>query len=185
MRAKLFSALAAALGMLIGAGGCDDGSGSDGTGGSSSGTGGTGGTGGSSSGTGGAGNYTAEYGMPYAQYVVSGHVEDANGDPINGIELALGANTYEPAHSGPDGTWSIDTSGSFCHPDCTVEATDVDGADNGGLYEPKTVDITLTQTDPGSGTWDEGTWEVHDVAIQLDLASGGSGGGGSGGAGGT
>jgi len=123
----------------------------------------------------------AEYGMPYATYKVSGHVEDQNGDPIRGIEVVLGDRAYSDAN----GAWSIESSGPSCHSSCTVQATDVDGADNGGLYESKTVDITLLQTDPGSESPEDGTWEAHDVVIQLDLASSGTGGAGEGGAGGS
>ena len=73
--------------------------------------------------------------------------------------------------------------------DSVLEAgteTDVDGAANGGTFAPATVPVTLSQTTQGSGSWDEGTWEAHDVLVELELAGGGgSSAGGAGGAGGN
>jgi len=171
------SIAAAAVGALIGAGCTEK---------VTSGEGGNGGNGGD--GGGGYGNNGAEYGMPHAHYVVSGSVADEHGDPIEGIELTLDPTSVnystQTTTSEVDGSWTITTQGHFCHPDCTIEAEDVDGVAHGGLFETAFVPITLEQTDPGSGVWDEGTWEAHDVDIALELESGGAG-SGQGGQGGS
>ena len=42
-----------------------------------------------------------------------------------------------------------------------------DGEENGGEFMTQTVDIPVTQTDPGDGVWDNGDYAATDVKIVL------------------
>jgi hypothetical protein len=46
--------------------------------------------------------------------------------------------------------------------------SDVDGPANGGEYRPQSVQLELTQTRPGSGSWDEGDFEQKNIIIRLE-----------------
>jgi putative lipoprotein (rSAM/lipoprotein system) len=180
MTGRIYRLMATVLGAVVGTG-CTTESGGGGAGGTA-GTGGTGPVGGA----GGTG-MVSEYGMPFAHFVVDGTVKAAGTQtPIAGIEVAF-EGVYTTTQTAADGTWSIDADGEgLCMPNCEVTATDTDGAGNGGTFETTTVQVTLTNTVPGSGTWDEGTWAAQDVAIDMAAAAGGGGGAaGAGGGGGT
>lgn len=107
-----------------------------------------------------------EYGAPQADYQLDGTVTDGGtGDPIQGIQVDFqGA----AATSGPDGSWSLDTTAWPCDPGCEVTATDVDGEDH-GAYTTATVPFTPTQVEPGDGSWDEGTYSAT-VDVELTPA---------------
>ena len=115
-----------------------------------------------------------EYGVPSGTVRVDGRVVDYQGTPIPGVEVSMagaGADTTDAA-----GNWSIDQQSTFipcAHnntTDCLVAAKDIDGAANGGPFPSVEVVLDLTQTEPGSGNWDLGTWEQHAVEIVMDDA---------------
>jgi len=112
-----------------------------------------------------------EYGVPSGHLVIDGTVRNTLGQPVPGIEVAFngaGADTTDAA-----GAWSIDREYAFIpcamisEADCTVAAEDIDGPANGGPYLPNQTLLDLIQTDPGSGSWDLGTWEQHGISITL------------------
>lgn len=120
-----------------------------------------------------------EYGMPYAKYVLDGTVVNADTEePVEGIKVrfpsdAADGDSSSIAFSDENGDWAItrqifpcgtSENGSI---ECDVSAQDVDGAENGGTYVEQEVDLNLTQTKQGSGTWDKGTFEQHDITIEL------------------
>lgn len=117
----------------------------------------------------------AEYGMPNGKVRLDGRVLDQAGTPIPGIGVAFGgarADTTDAA-----GNWAI-ADESILIPcvfagaaACTVAASDLDGAANGGPFPTVEVTLNLTQTEPGSGNWDQGTWEQHGVDITMDDAA--------------
>jgi len=118
-----------------------------------------------------------EYGMPYAKYVLDGTVVNAETEePVEGIRVKFpsDASDYDSSSmtfSDENGDWSITKQIYPCGADgsseCDVSAQDVDGDENGGTFEEKQIDLSLTQTKPASGTWDKGTFEQHDVRIEL------------------
>jgi putative lipoprotein (rSAM/lipoprotein system) len=109
-----------------------------------------------------------EYGQPYATYHLDGHVVTAKEkQPITGIKIR-----FEPLGdtlTDMNGAWRlIGDYGHWCFDACSLKVFDVDGDQNGGTFEDKTVPLTLTKTARGSGRWDEGTYEQHDIQIELD-----------------
>jgi putative lipoprotein (rSAM/lipoprotein system) len=113
-----------------------------------------------------------EYGMPHAEYKLDGTVVSAmDQSAIEGILVTLISQGSTPnggdlsAVTDTQGKWTIDGMALPCH-DCEAEADDVDGAQNGS-YQSATVALNLSQTAAGSG-WDNGTFEQHDVTIQLN-----------------
>jgi putative lipoprotein (rSAM/lipoprotein system) len=108
----------------------------------------------------------AMYGMPYAEYKLSGTVLDSStNNPIPGISLAFGGATTTSA---ADGTWSMDVSGAtYCDSNCTMQASDVDGTTN-STYTDATVALSPTQVSAGSGTWDHGVFEQKSIQVSLN-----------------
>ena len=112
--------------------------------------------------------YTAcAYGMPQGHYIVDGTVVDAvPGDPVDGVQVSL----PDPATiTDADGHWAFDYEGDS--QPVEVSGTDIDG-DTNGAYDPATVPLSLEQTAEGKDSFDNGTWEQHDVQIALEPASG-------------
>lgn len=187
MDAKWYKIASAVLGTLIGSA-CGE-TVDSGTGGAGAAAG-TGGDGlGTSTSTGVGGGMTAEYGMPMAHFVVSGTVvAEDGGDPIEGIEVGLDE-AYDTTTSDQNGEFSLSVdSYAFCSTDpCStgLTATDVDGPAQGGDFATTVVSVALDQTDPGGGTWDDGTWEAHDVEVAMPAAGAGGSGTGGGGDGGS
>ena len=106
-----------------------------------------------------------EYGMPYANFRLDGTIVQANTqDPIPGIELTFQNKTV---HSNDSGKWSFTMQGPPFPKTYFIIATDVDGADNGGTFDPDTVGINPTRTIPGSG-WYAGVYEQHGIEIELN-----------------
>lgn len=111
-----------------------------------------------------------EYGAPYATVIVDGVVVDNLGAPIRNIRVEM--NGFGATTSDTLGNWSIDTEGfASCVADtqiaCGLEATEVDGLENGGPYQPTMVVLELEQTSPGSG-FNLGTFEQHEITIVME-----------------
>jgi putative lipoprotein (rSAM/lipoprotein system) len=108
----------------------------------------------------------AEYGAPHADYRISGRVVAAGTDqPIPGIEVAFMQGRADTTDA--EGRWAIDTEWGPCADACAVQATDIDGPDN-GAFAPAEVPLDLEQTEAGDGRWYLGRFEQHDLAIELD-----------------
>lgn len=115
-----------------------------------------------------------EYGVPTGRVRVDGRVLDGIGAPIPGIEVALATGPADTTDA--DGNWAIDAQGVYipCADGgaaCIVEATDIDGAANGGPFPAVEATLDLEQTAPGAGYLDVGTWEQHGVDIAMDDAA--------------
>jgi putative lipoprotein (rSAM/lipoprotein system) len=105
------------------------------------------------------------YGMPYAEYTLSGTVVDSTtNDTISGISLSFDGKT---ATSGTDGVWSLNVSGFYCDQNCTLTIQDTDGTTNGS-YTDTTLALAPTRTAPGSGTMNNGAFEQKDIQVSLD-----------------
>ena len=116
-----------------------------------------------------------EYGVPTARIRLDGRVLDSGGTPIAGIEVALAEAQADTTDA--NGHWSIAQDGAYIPciisstTACTVAASDIDGAANGGPYPTVDVTLDLAQTAPGSGYLDLGTWEQHGVDITMTDAA--------------
>ncbi len=112
-----------------------------------------------------------EYGVPTGTINITGRVVDDQGAPISGVQVSFqgaGADTTDA-----QGGWAIHRENDNIPCDvsndtnCTIEAEDIDGPANGGTYAPSEVVLDLEQTDPGSGSYDLGTWEQHDIDVVM------------------
>jgi hypothetical protein len=103
-----------------------------------------------------------EYGpLPSRLYVLDGQVVAAvSGSPIAGIAVDLQG--YRVLTQG-DGTWQMEAdivpSGDADH----LEVRDVDGVQNGGLFQAEIVPLDPTSTGGRR-------WEQHDIRVDLDPA---------------
>jgi len=112
-----------------------------------------------------------EYGVPTGTIHVAGRVVDDQGAPIPGAQVTFDYAEFDTTDA--EGTWALNqenayfpcANGGQAH--CTVEAEDIDGPANGGPYPPSEVVLNLVQTEPGSGSWDQGTWEQENIEIVL------------------
>lgn len=91
------------------------------------------------------------YGSPSADYEIKGKVLDADGDPIKGIKVEV--QTYvagpEPIpiirkFSLDDGTYDASVH-TFPVSKLRLVAQDVDGVENGGEFEEKTVELDFSK----------------------------------------
>lgn len=106
-----------------------------------------------------------EYGMPYADFLIDGTVVSAEAkEPIQGIELKFKDKT---TFSDANAKWSFAVRGTPFPSTYFIIATDVDGDDNGGAFDPDTVWISPTKTKPGLD-WYAGVFEQHNIVIELD-----------------
>lgn len=114
-----------------------------------------------------------EYGCPNADYKVLGTVKDSAGKPIKDIQVVT-EETFRDKSVLRDTTYS-DANGNFSlqKSDFPLERTlnvifnDVDGVENGGEFESKTVsEVEYKQDKKGEG-WYHGSFTAE-VDAQLD-----------------
>ena len=122
-------------------------------------------------------DYPCEYGQPYAEFKLIGDVKDAKGKGIEGIRVVVNPVSDEQE------TWENDTlySDSKGHfekerlrhdwPDemkkATVKFEDVDGSEHGS-FKTKVLgssELTVDQTETGSGAWYGGKYTVTVKAV--------------------
>ncbi len=117
---------------------------------------------------GGGGGAMCEYGTPTVHFAVKGRVTDADGNPIKGIVISstgvgdVGVDKTLEAVSAEDGSFATERIKAFSVYG-KLTFTDTDGAENGGEFETKTVELhTLpkTQITEGDGSWYSGDYEV-------------------------
>lgn len=112
-----------------------------------------------------------EYGVPTGKVRLDGRVLNQVGVPIPGIEVAFADGGTDTTDS--LGKWAIAAENIYIPcanhgtTACTVAASDIDGAANGGPFATVEMPLSLTQTEPGSSYYDQGTWEQHGVDIEM------------------
>jgi len=119
------------------------------------------------------GEVTCEYGCPYTEFVLKGVVTDADSNPIKGIKVTLVRSDDEYQYN-RIGDQYTDENGSISLEDAcsTVGAfysdkgyrlcfEDVDGEQNGGEFESKSIDATIVKTKDASGAWFEGAYKCE------------------------
>jgi len=119
------------------------------------------------------GSTASEYGVPNARYKLDGTVASrATATPLQSIQVILGdsrgfVSNPEPAGAADSqGRWSIDATRLPCDSSCQLVAHDPGDAP-GGPFADAVVTIDPARTASGSGC-NEGTFEQHGIAIQLD-----------------
>lgn len=99
------------------------------------------------------------YGTPYVEFSVKGRVVDSENNPIEGIEVSA-EEGMQKVLTAKDGSFHyVGEMIGFELQELELTFTDIDGEDNGGEFETKTVTVPVTQTDPGEGSWDNGDYE--------------------------
>ena len=107
------------------------------------------------------------YGTPIVEFSVKGKVVDADSNPIPNIEV-LHDEWHDTVRTSEDGTFEFNAELIGVELEAaTLKFVDTDGEENGGEFMTQTVDIPVTQTDPGDGVWDNGDYAATDVKIVL------------------
>lgn len=108
------------------------------------------------------------YGTPSADYEVKGKVLDADGDPIKGIKVSL---MEDPVYNSVS-THSIEN-GEFkvClrtipFDKVQLTAQDIDGAENGGEFEEKTLELDFSKV---AYTGESDGWYHGKKSLEQDI----------------
>ncbi len=127
-----------------------------------------------------------DYGMPYAKFSIKGHIRTGDAqEPIKNIQVTLRDTAsdivHDTTHSDSTGAFAFDTvQGSPWNNTWILNAVDIDGNDNGGLYDSTDTLVTIP-TDSlkgGDGEWYRGAagtdialfMEKHGTAITQPVA---------------
>ncbi|MFI3280393.1 MAG: radical SAM-associated putative lipoprotein [Rikenellaceae bacterium] len=89
------------------------------------------------------------YGTPLVDYRFIGELTDADGNPIKGIEVKINS-TEEVVTTDNTGTFSNEFT-SYADGFHSVTFTDVDGAENGGEFATKQVEVEWTDAEEVDG----------------------------------
>lgn len=107
------------------------------------------------------------YGTPWADYEVKGKVLDADGEPIKGVKVSLIENQYysQSTQSLENGVFKVSLQTiPFEHLQLTAE--DVDGAENGGEFEDKTIELDFSKI---KYTGDSDGWYHGKKSLEQDV----------------
>jgi len=121
------------------------------------------------------------YGSPTAEWKVKGKVVDEAGNPVPGLQVALGNRVdnepgviydknYWPLdtlQTGPDGVYEVH-SGGFPLSKLQVDVKDIDGEANGGEFQDASLVVTDFQFKDGDGSWYEGVADINvpDITVK-------------------
>ena len=124
------------------------------------------------------GTPVAEYGVPYATYMVEGTVTDEANNPIQGIKTSIkgifpnGDKVYVDAVdsvlSNASGKYQLRYRG-MDRPDYKLTVEDTDGEANGGEFLSDTLDIEYgkaVKVKNGDGAWNGGEYQIQQ-AVKL------------------
>ncbi len=115
------------------------------------------------------------YGTPSADFEVGGTVEDEAGNPVEGIRAIVKYKRNMPESEWNGDTLYTDDKGRYYRDlgslfpgscdDLKVVFEDIDGEENGGEFESKTVVGQKKQVKKGDGSWYSGAFEVTADAV--------------------
>lgn len=106
----------------------------------------------------------AKYGSPEADFDISGHVTDKEGNPIEGIEVK---HIYRSDTTDADGYYHIPKHRDFPDAEVPIDFRDADG-DEHGAYRDTTVIVKVKHSEyRGSNDWYEGTL-TKEVNVTLE-----------------
>ena len=112
------------------------------------------------------------YGVPYAEFQISGRVENSQKQAIKGIEVSIKQtnNPYKQATLAKDTT---DADGSFEFSftefpvnELLITTHDLDSTENGS-YQSNSIQITPEYKDDPNNDWHSST-EINDIVITLE-----------------
>lgn len=116
------------------------------------------------------------YGSPSTTYEVKGKVLDNEGNPINGIKIALqddatDPNPYEIAESQSleNGDYTIRNT-TFPTNKLYLSVEDIDGEANGGEFEEQTIELDFSKVEAtgDKGAWYEGTKSLEKQIVMQE-----------------
>lgn len=119
------------------------------------------------------GDVVCMYGVPTAEYCVKGRVVDELQKPLKDISVTHSG--VEEAVTSEDGSFSVNISsfsfGKEKSDTLVLNFHDVDGPDNGGSFEDKSVTVNFMKTKEGDGAWRNGTYEASPIKVEMKKKS--------------
>ena len=110
----------------------------------------------------------AEYGCPTMTFRVSGKIVNSTTDqPVKGIAVTCDDDRDDPEVITSESGEFVYESLAFPDKSIVLKFTDSDGSENGSYLE-KEIEVKLTQSKPGTGTWDGGTYVADELNVKLD-----------------
>jgi putative lipoprotein (rSAM/lipoprotein system) len=112
------------------------------------------------------------YGVPYAEFQISGRVENSQKQAIKGIEVSI-KQTNNPYKQTPLAKDTTDADGSFEFSftefpvnELLITTLDIDSTENGS-YQSNSIQITPEYKDDPNNGWHSST-EINDIVITLE-----------------
>ena len=119
-----------------------------------------------------------EYGTPNVSFRATARVVDEEGDPIEGIRVAILHESWDGEYHKEDFEWrtgytdyegNIDATASPHTVPKQLIVEDVDGEANGDEFESQIVDVVgFQQTEKGDGNWYGGAYKFNMGEITLE-----------------
>lgn len=108
-----------------------------------------------------------EYGVPHADYIVSGKVTDESGRPVRGIAVTAPEEwPKDTVYTSSDGSYEL--RGEFLpRAEIEVKYFDVDKGENGGWYITTQKSVSLKQQEEGDGRWYDGVFAAFGVDVSM------------------
>ena len=121
------------------------------------------------------------YGSPYADFKALGTVTDEAGKPVKGIRVAIRQHRHfssvgldrndwyedDTLFTNADGRYQLRREITVVPDDVTVVFEDIDGEENGGLFQEAEVKPVVSQSKKGDNHWYNGMFEARaDVALK-------------------
>ena len=113
------------------------------------------------------------YGSPCAEWTVKGKVVNEAGEPISGLQVALGnltngGNYYalNTLQTGADGVYELISGGNPIS-NLQVDVKDIDGEASGGAFRDTSLVVSDLQYKDGDGDWYVGHVEIEVPDITL------------------
>lgn len=112
------------------------------------------------------------YGTPSADYEIKGKVLDADGDPIKGIKVEVQTYVVRPEPVTIQRKFSLDDETydasvqTFPVSKLRLVAQDVDGAENGGEFAERTIELDFSKVE---ATGDKGAWYSGKFSLEQDI----------------
>lgn len=110
----------------------------------------------------------AEYGTPTMQFRVSGKITNSiTGNPVKGIAVSCDEDWEDPlVITSEDGEFVYESS-ALPFDVVKLKFKDSDHDEN-GLYITKEVEVTLQQSESGSGSWNAGLYVAEGLSVKMD-----------------
>ncbi len=112
----------------------------------------------------------AEYGVPSGEFELDGRVVEQG--TTNGIPSIQVIFNWDTTYTDASGAWGFSAVRAFpCDSECSVTASDVDGASNGS-YQEATKEFGVNKTADGDGSWFWGYFSADGITVEMEPDSG-------------